>query len=56
MPKAPSKKSGSVGTKRKGAMEMAKAVAEKVTRIPGKIKGKKSRQQESDDELHENNE
>ena len=37
-------------------MEMAKDVAEKVKRIPEKIKGGKSRQQESDDELHENNE
>ncbi len=40
MPKAPSKKNGLVGTKRKGAMEMAKAVAEKVKRIPEKHKGK----------------
>ena len=38
MPKAPSKKNGSVGTKRKGAMEMARAVAEKVKKTPEKVK------------------
>ncbi len=56
MPKAPSKKNGLVGTKKKGAMEMAKAAAAKAKRIPEKTKGKICRQPESDDELKENNE
>jgi hypothetical protein len=57
-PKAQSKKNGSVGTKGKGAMAMAKAVAEKVKRSHEKGKPKKIRlqQQESDDELPEINE
>jgi hypothetical protein len=55
--KAQSKKNGSVGTKTKGAMAMAKAVAEKVKRSHEKGKTKKLRlqQQESDDELPEIN-
>ena len=51
MPKAPAKKSASVTTKRKGAMEMARTVAEKVKKNADKIKGKRPRPQESDDEL-----
>ncbi len=54
MRKAQSKKNGSVGTKSKGAMAMAKAVTEKVERSHEKGKQKKLRQQqaESDDELN----
>ena len=57
MRKAQSKKNGSVGTKKKGAMAMAKAVAEKVKRSHEKVKTKKLRlqEQESDDELPEIN-
>ncbi len=46
-----SKKSPTVNTKRKGAMEMAKAVAEKVKKNAAQHKGKRPRQEESDDEL-----
>ncbi len=58
MRKVQSKKNGSVGTKNKGVMAMAKAVAEKVKRSHEKGKSKKIRQQppESDDELNEMNE
>ena len=37
-------------------MEMTRAVAEKVKKIPDKNKGKRPRPQESDDELEKNNE
>ena len=58
MPKTQPKKNGSIGTKKKGAMAMARAAAEKVKKSHEKGKLKKSRptQKESDDELHENNE
>ena len=58
MPKSQPKKNGSIGTKTKGAMAMAKAVAEKVKRSheKGKLKKLRQQQQESDDELPQNNE
>ncbi len=46
-----SKKSPTVNTKKKGAMEMAKAAAEKVKKNAVKHKGKRPRQVESDDKL-----
>ena len=56
MPKAPAKKNASVSTKRKGAMEMARSAADKVKKNAEKIKGKRNRPQESDDELDKTNE
>ncbi len=44
-----SRKSPPVTTKRKGAMVMAKAVAEKVKKSTDKNKGKRPREQGSDD-------
>ena len=46
-----SKKSPTVNTKKKGAMEMAKAVAHKVKIHADKQKGKRVKEPESDDEL-----
>ena len=46
MPKAPAKKNASVSTKKKGAMEMARAAAEKVKKNAEKNKGKRHRPQE----------
>ena len=45
------KKSSPVNTKRKGVMEMARVTAEKAKKNAVKSKGKRSREQESDDEL-----
>ena len=46
-----SKKSAPASTKRMGAMEMAKAAADKVKKSADKPKGKRLRERESDDEL-----
>ena len=46
-----SKKSAPASSKKKGAMEMAKAAADNVKKSADKPKGKRLREPESDDEL-----
>ena len=49
----PTKKHANVNTKKKGAMELARVAAERVKKAAEKLKGKRQREAESEDELPE---